>query len=106
VPYAVIEFDDAVRSQRGVLIFSKTTCAYCARVKKAFEAKGVPYAVIEFDSFDDDVVEPLRGELQRLSGISTVPVIFISGQLIGDSSTTIRKLSQGELDDLLKKAAL
>ncbi len=37
---------------------------------------------------------------------NTVPVVFIGGQLIGDSSTTIRKLTQGELDATLRTAGI
>lgn len=97
-------FDAAVAAHSGVLVFSKTTCPFCDRVKAAFAAKAIPYSVVELDRVDK--AAEVRKELTRLSGISTVPVIFIGGKLIGDSSTTIRKLSQGELDSTLRDAGI
>jgi glutaredoxin len=60
-------FDDAVRAHKGVLVFSKTTCPYCDRVKKALDTKSIPYAVVELDRVDK--APELRTELTRLSGI-------------------------------------
>ncbi len=60
-------FDESVRGHKGVLVFSKTTCPYCDRVKKAFDSKSIPYSVVELDRVDKS--PEIRTELTRLSGI-------------------------------------
>jgi thioredoxin-related protein len=45
-------FDAAVSGHKGVLVFSKTTCPFCDRVKAAFAAKSIPYSVVELDRVD------------------------------------------------------
>jgi hypothetical protein len=61
------QFDDAVREHKGVLVFSKTTCPFCDRVKSAFDAKSIPYSVVELDRVES--ASAVRTELSRLSGI-------------------------------------
>jgi len=63
-------FDESVRTHKGVLVFSKTTCPYCDRVKKAFDAKSIPYAVVELDRVDK--APEIHTELKRLAGIVTL----------------------------------
>lgn len=60
-------FDAAVSGHKGVLVFSKTTCPFCDRVKAAFAAKSIPYSVVELDRVDK--AAEVRKELTRLSGI-------------------------------------
>ena len=50
-------------------IYTTTHCAYCAMVKKLYDAKGVEYETINLDEHPDK-----REEAFALSGVMSVPV--------------------------------
>ena len=51
-------------------VYTTTTCAYCAMVKKLFDAKGVEYKTINLDE------EPEKREeaFKLTDGLKTVPI--------------------------------
>lgn len=52
-----------------ITVFTTQTCAYCAMVKKYFDAKKIEYTTV--DVTDD---EQTRNELLEKTGMSAVPV--------------------------------
>ncbi|XP_052731890.1 glutaredoxin-C1 isoform X2 [Vigna angularis] len=56
-----------------VVVFSKTNCGYCKRVKDLFQQLGATYKVVELD------IETLI----EWTGLRTVPNVFIGGKHIG-----------------------
>lgn len=80
-----------------VEIYTKFTCGYCARAKSLLEAKGV-----DFDEYDIGADAPKRAEMiERASGRTTVPQIFINGRHIGGSDDLHALEAGGKLDSLL-----
>lgn len=52
-----------------ITVFTTTACAYCAMVKKLFDAKGVEYQTVNLDENPER-----REEVFDLSGVMSVPV--------------------------------
>ncbi|XP_010251180.1 PREDICTED: glutaredoxin-like [Nelumbo nucifera] len=89
-------------SSTPVVIFSKTYCVYCQRVKKLLSQLGASHKVIELD------VERDGGEIQSAlaewAGQRTVPNVFIGGNHIGGCDMVMAKHKEGKLLSLLTDA--
>ncbi|XP_038650813.1 glutaredoxin 2 isoform X2 [Scyliorhinus canicula] len=102
-PQACQSFTDATAfqiihdtiTQNRVVIFSKTSCPYCDIVKNIFTDLGIPYKAIELDLRNDGV--HLQCILTEMTGIKTVPKVFINGTCIGGGSDTVLLHSKGRL---------
>ena len=80
-----------------VEIYTKFFCPYCTRAKALLEAKGV-----EFTEIDVTMDAGLRRRMmERSSGRSTVPQIFIDGNHVGGSDELAALEARGGLDPLL-----
>lgn len=59
--------------ENEIIIFSKSTCAFCFKLKRTLSAKGVSFRVLECDKEKGlDYYKPL---LKQVSGIETFPSI-------------------------------
>ena len=80
-----------------VEIYTKAFCPYCARAMKLLASKGVTP-----EEYDITMGGPKRAEMiQRASGRSTVPQIFIDDRHVGGSDDLAALDSAGKLDPLL-----
>ncbi|KAG0083334.1 hypothetical protein BGZ93_001902 [Podila epicladia] len=79
-------------AENPVMIFSKSYCPYCLRVKDLFEDMHVKYQALELDEHD------LGDEIQ-----STVPNVYIKGNHVGGSDATHAAQSSGKLQELLNQ---
>ena len=80
-----------------VEIYTKTFCPYCWRAKLLLESKGVEYQEIAVD-FGGEVRQVM---IQRASGRTTVPQIFIGEVHVGGCDDLIALERDGKLDKLL-----
>ncbi|CAL5000466.1 unnamed protein product [Urochloa decumbens] len=76
-----------------VVIYSKSWCSYCMEVKALFKRIGVPPHVIELDHLGAQGPQ-LQKVLERLTGQSTVPNVFID---------TVKLHRKGELASMLSE---
>lgn len=80
-----------------VEIYTKFMCPYCTRALRILAGKGVA-----FEEHDITMGGPKRAEMiQRASGRSTVPQIFIDDRHVGGSDELAALDSAGKLDTLL-----
>lgn len=79
-----------------VTIYTTKTCPYCIQAKALLSKKNIPYTEIPVDNDPD-----LREKVQGLSGLRTVPQIFIDEKSIGGYDALERMVRLGELDPLL-----
>lgn len=80
-----------------VEIYTKWTCPYCARAKALLTKKGVA-----FEEYEISMDREKRSEMiDRSSGRTTVPQIFIDGAHIGGSDDLAALDAKGGLDALL-----
>ena len=80
----------------AVVMYTTSWCPYCTRARELFETKGVPFTEI-----DVDAVEGAREEMQRRSGRTSVPQIFVGERHLGGFDDTRALDVRGELDPLL-----
>ncbi|KAL4634080.1 hypothetical protein ACB092_04G171500 [Castanea dentata] len=89
-------------SSNPVIVFSKTYCGYCKRVKQLFIQLGASYKIIELDEERDG--SDIQSALAEWTGQRTVPNVFIGGKHIGGCDTIIEKYQAGQLVPLLTEA--
>eukprot|EP00694_Reclinomonas_americana_P003758 EC790722.1.p2 GENE.EC790722.1~~EC790722.1.p2 ORF type:complete len:167 (+),score=76.27 EC790722.1:23-523(+) len=87
-----------------ILVFSKSYCPYCKRVKDLFSKLGYPFKVVELDQRDDGAA--IQDALERRIGRRTVPQVFIGTSWIGGSDDTVDAYRKGRLTDLFKAIGL
>ncbi len=89
-------------SSSPVVVFSKTYCGYCKRVKDLLTQVGAAYKVIELDEESDG--GDIQLALAEWTGLRTVPNVFIGGKHIGGCDTILEKHRAGQLVPLLNEA--
>lgn len=82
-----------------VMIFSKTYCPFCKKVKELFDTKKIEYKTLELDIRADG--EELQKVLLDMSGQKTVPNVYIKGTHIGGSDATEIAMKEGKITRLL-----
>lgn len=85
-----------------VTVFTKKGCPYCSALKQLFETLGVPYTehtISEMDNYGD-----LVAALERRTGQTTAPNVFINSQHIGGNEETQNLHKEGKLLPLLEAA--
>ncbi|KAK1601398.1 hypothetical protein QYE76_016513 [Lolium multiflorum] len=83
-----------------IVIYSKSWCSYSMEVKGLFKRLGVEPHVIELDHLGAQGPQ-LQKVLERLTGQSTVPNVFIGGKHIGGCTDTVKLHRKGELATML-----
>merc|ERR1712002_255557 len=87
--------------QNKIMIFSKTFCPFCVKAKNAFDEIGAEYTVLELDNRSD--MNEIQDFLLGMTGVRTVPRVFIDGKCIGGGDETVALKEKGELQNLLMK---
>jgi glutaredoxin 3 len=80
-----------------VEIYTKPFCSYCFRAKRLLDSKGIEYEEHEI-GFRGPGRETM---IERSSGKTTVPQIFIDGAHIGGCDQLMELERGGKLDSLL-----
>ena len=80
-----------------VEIYTKATCPYCARARQLLDSKGVEYEEFEISASPDKRAEMI----ERASGRTTVPQVFIGGRHVGGSDDLAALEQGGKLDAML-----
>lgn len=80
-----------------VEIYTRMFCGYCTAAKRLLAGKGVDY-----EEYDITLGGPKRAEMiQRASGRTSVPQIFIDGTHVGGSDDIHALDDAGRLDPML-----
>mmetsp|Transcript_59400 Transcript_59400/g.150757 ORF Transcript_59400/g.150757 Transcript_59400/m.150757 type:complete len:154 (+) Transcript_59400:81-542(+) len=97
---------DGLIKDHGCVIFSKSTCPYCAMAKGVVtgELKAKAH-VMEMDAeLRVDEMTALQDHFQKLTGARSVPRVFIGGKCVGGGSDVAELHEKGELRPMLEKA--
>ena len=86
--------------EEDVLVFSKTTCGFCAKTKKIFEALGQEATVYELDKLENGF--KIQQLLEDMTNQRTVPNVFVKQQHIGGNSDTYALFQSGKLKEMLE----
>ena len=83
----------------NVVLYGTPYCGFCARAARLFHEKGV-----EVTEIDVSRNRERRSWLLKVTGMRTVPQIFINGRHIGGSDELDALERGGKLDALLAQA--
>ena len=89
-------------AENKVMVWSKSYCPFCSRVKTLLDDAGVPYEVVELDRLHEEA--EIQDALAGMTGQRTVPNVFIGGAHVGGCDDTFALRDSGKLDALLEAA--
>ena len=76
-------FVDQNIKENAIMIFSKSYCPFCIKVKKVFEDNGLAFKALELDQMGQLGVT-IQAALLEKTGQKTVPSVFNNGKHIGN----------------------
>ena len=68
--------------ENSVMIFSKSWCPFCKKLKAAFKQNRIDFEAVELDTLGT-MGEDIQNVLLEQTGQKTVPSVFINGKHIG-----------------------
>lgn len=83
-----------------VVMYALSWCEFCWAVRRLFKAMGVEFTSVDLDSVayqKDNFGGRVRTALWERTNISTIPQVFIAGELIGGATDVIAAAESGEL---------
>ncbi|KAK3574860.1 hypothetical protein QTP86_018324 [Hemibagrus guttatus] len=82
-----------------VVIFSKSYCPYCKKVKELFKELNVAFEAMELDLIENG--SSYQSVLMEMTGQKTVPNVFVNKTHVGGCDKTIQAHKDGHLQQLL-----
>ncbi|CAN7016744.1 unnamed protein product [Brassica oleracea var. botrytis] len=89
-------------SGNAVVVFSKSFCPYCVRVKELLQQLGAKFIAVELDKESDG--SQVQSALAEWTGQRTVPNVFIGGKHIGGCDSVTNLHRDGKLVPMLTEA--
>jgi glutaredoxin 3 len=87
-------------AEPDVEIYTQPWCPYCARAVGILQRHGIAYREIDAPHGTPERDESIR----RAGGVTSVPQIFVRGQLIGGSEELVKLERSGALDSVFAPA--
>jgi cysteine synthase A len=96
----------AMLADRGkpVLMFALAWCEFCWSVRRLFERLRVPLEVVELDAVAWQAADRggrIRAVLRELTGVPTIPQVFVGGEHLGGCMDVFAALRSGDLQQRL-----
>lgn len=82
---------------KKVVIYTFETCPYCIRAKRLLTNKNIDFTEINITNQDDKLKE-----LEKKTGVDTVPQVFVDDKFIGGCDDLIELHKQGKFDEIFK----
>lgn len=83
-----------------VVVYSKTKCPHSLAVKRLLRSLDTSFYAIELDQIEG--AASVQAELKKISGVATVPQVFVDGQFVGTADGTRAAMASGQLERLLR----
>lgn len=84
------------------MVFSKSTCPFCVKVKELFKNLKVEYGVLELDQISNGA--DLQTALQEVSGQRTVPNVYINSKHLGGCDDTLKAHAENRLMSMINES--
>lgn len=81
----------------NVMVFSKSTCPFCKKVKNLFDSFQIKYLAVELDQMENGA--DIQATLKEMTGQRTVPNVFINKTHIGGCDDTLQLHKDGKLHE-------
>jgi len=85
--------------QNKIVAFVRVGCPFCEKAKAALKEVDAQYLLVEVDRREDGPF--IRKVLEKMTGRSTVPNVFIDGKSIGGGDETQQLLQSGKLKEMV-----
>merc|ERR1712123_339216 len=95
VPGSPMEQVENHIANNKVMMFSKTTCPFCTKIKQLFDSLKIEYQVLELDQISDGPA--VQAALAEKSGQRTVPNTYINGKHVGGCDDTLKLHTENKL---------
>ena len=92
-------------SNNRVVVFAKSWCKFSKRVKFLFDNHNVNYLAFDMDlefQNDENRIAALQDELKVMTGLKTVPNVWINNKFAGDSSQMQKIFEEKKLFKLIE----
>merc|ERR1711963_130394 len=90
-----METVDQMVAANRVMVFSKTTCPFCTKIKNLFEQMKVKIEVLELDQIPNG--HEVQAALLEKTGQKTVPNVFINQKHVGGHDDTMKLAGEEKL---------
>merc|ERR1712106_13447 len=84
-----------------VMMFSKSYCPFCNKIKSLFKDLNIEYYALELDLVENGA--DIQAALAEKSGQKTVPNTYINGEHLGGADDTFKANSEGRLMGMVNK---
>jgi cysteine synthase A len=94
-------------ASQPVVIFSLEWCEFCWAVRRMFARHGIPYRAIDLDAVQyqpDNRGGKVRAALAAKTSMTTIPQVFVGGELIGGATETFDAYRSGRVQELLARS--
>ena len=98
----MLQGDGETTHGASVVVFAKTTCGFSHAAIDIFEDMDLDPDVVQLNTRPDGPA--LQNALHEMTGMRTVPSVWVGGKFIGGYSETSQLLRSGELVELLREA--
>lgn len=92
---------EAVKSA-PVVVFSKSYCPYCTKLKNLLRDLKVAHTVYELDHMGQPRNGPVQQALQKISGELATPQLFVGGDFLGTWEMASELNNKGDLEGALR----
>jgi cysteine synthase A len=103
-------FADAIAdAEHPVVLFALEWCEFCWSVRKLMAAYGIPYRSVDLDSVpfqQDNLGGEIRNAIRELTGLRTIPQVFIGGTHVGGATEFFDALRDGRAQSLLEESGV
>nr|AIC37513.1 thioredoxin glutathione reductase [Dugesia japonica] len=82
-----------------MIIFSKTTCPFCRKIKKTLKEAKIKFAAVELNLLSNR--QEIQDILFQLTNQKTVPNVFVRGTHIGGCDNAHAALSEGKIQNII-----
>jgi cysteine synthase A len=89
-----------------VVMFALEWCEFCWAVRKFLARLGIVYRSVDLDSVEyqkDDRGGQIRAALTARTGMSTIPQVFVGGELVGGCTDVFDAYRSGRLQQLFEQ---
>lgn len=80
-----------------IVIYSGQFCPYCEKAKAYFKKRELPFEEISAEKFSAN-----RAEMEKKTGRTTIPQIFINDDHIGGYDDLVVLVKSGKFEEYLK----
>jgi cysteine synthase A len=94
---------------RPVVLFALEWCEFCWSLRRMFQRLGIPFRSVDLDTVEyqaGDRGGRIRAALAARTGMTTIPQLFVGGELVGGCTDTLDAWRSGRLQSLLDAAGV